>query len=96
MSLSTQEAIRGLDGPLLAKGNCVDLGTTVGGVPQESWGQLHMDGYNLSSGKFVLAVWVFLNMCPEAAAICPFLESKQAHRGVEVGGGDGIASWELG
>lgn len=39
-----------------------------------------MDGYNVNLGKFLLLVWVFLNICPEAAAINPFLESKQTHR----------------
>lgn len=31
-------------------------------------------------GTFLLVVWVFLNVCPEAAAINLFLESKQVHR----------------
>lgn len=34
----------------------------------------------MSLGTFFLVVWVFLNVCPEAAEIHLFLESKQVHR----------------
>jgi hypothetical protein len=40
-----------------------------------------MDGCNVSLGTFVPVVWVFLNVCPEAATINPFIESKQTWRG---------------
>lgn len=39
-----------------------------------------MDGHNVSLDNFLLVIWVFLNVCPEAPAINPFLEAKQTHR----------------
>lgn len=38
-----------------------------------------MDGYNVGLDKFLLVIWAFLNMCPEASAINPFLEAKRMH-----------------
>lgn len=39
-----------------------------------------MDGHNGSLDNFLLVIWLFLNVCPEAPAINPFLEAKQTHR----------------
>lgn len=38
-----------------------------------------MDRYKVSLDTFLLVIWVFLNMCPEASVINPFLEAKQRH-----------------
>lgn len=43
-------------------------------------------------GQFHLLAWVFLNMCPEAAVINPFLESKQTQREGETARCSGNAS----
>ena len=80
ISLSIQKVIWGLNCSDLAKDNSTVLQAVVKSPPQYSWGQLCVDGYNVNLGKFLLLVWVFLNICPEAAAINPFLESKQTHR----------------
>ena len=64
----------------MAKDNCTDFQASVKSPPQYSWGQLYVDGYIVSLDTLFLVVWVFLNVCPEAAAINLFLESRQAHR----------------
>lgn len=39
-----------------------------------------MDGHNACLDNFLLVIWVFLDVCPEAPAINPFSEAKQTHR----------------
>lgn len=79
ISRRTQEMMRGLHCSDLTKDNNTDL--QVWEKPsQYRWRQLCMDGHNGSLDNFLLVIWLFLNVCPEAPAINPFLEAKQTHR----------------